>query len=349
MSSAMSTFGGWGYREIQVPMLHFFDALKPGLDADQIERSFRFVDRDGNLMVLRPDVTPAIAQMFAYQIRAPELPLRVSYTHKVVRIERTFTRNELESYQIGIEHIGGAELPSDIEVLILAMRTLDAIGFTDWRVNLADHRIANMLLKATGAPNMRLEEIRRAVIARDADEVRTVLNRLGTRDHHKEALLVLTSISGGTEQLDALTQLFEGRREELERLNHLRSIYTTLEELGMAEQVDIELGELDGASYYTGMGFTLVSQGAARELGRGGRYDQLIGHYGRPTPAVGFSLTLETIVEALGPGAGEDLGSAEDIAELAVSSSDLASSFRAAMELQDQGKRVRLVQSSGEE
>ncbi|MEM1348893.1 MAG: ATP phosphoribosyltransferase regulatory subunit, partial [Myxococcota bacterium] len=265
MSSAMGTFGGWGYREIQVPMLHFFEALKPGLDADQIERSFRFVDRDGNLMVLRPDVTPAIAQMFAYQIRAPELPLRVSYTHKVVRIERTFTRNELETYQLGIEHIGGAdELASDLEVLILAMRTLDSIGLPDWRVNLADHRIAHMLLKATGAPHVRREEIRRAVIARDADEVRAVLNRLGARAHHRDALIALTSNSGGTEQLDVLTQIFEGRREELKRLNHVRSIHATLEELGMADRVDVELGEIDGASYYTGIGFTLVSQGAPR-------------------------------------------------------------------------------------
>ena len=67
MTTAMRSFGGWGYREIQVPLLHFFEALRPGLDEDQIERSFRFVDRGGNLMMLRPDVTPVIAQIFALQ------------------------------------------------------------------------------------------------------------------------------------------------------------------------------------------------------------------------------------------------------------------------------------------
>ena len=186
MTTAMHSFGGWGYREIQVPMLHFFEALRPGLDEDQIERSFRFVDRGGNLMILRPDVTPVIAQVYAVQYGHTPLPLRVSYTHKIVRLERSFGQRELESYQLGAERIGGDAFTGDLEVLLIALEALERMGLWDCRLIIGDHAIARSLLMATGAPGRIRDALRDAIVARDAFEVRALLERLGMRReaHH---------------------------------------------------------------------------------------------------------------------------------------------------------------------
>jgi ATP phosphoribosyltransferase regulatory subunit len=348
MSTAMRSFGGWGYRELQVPLLQFFDALRPGLDESQIERSFRFVDRGGNLMILRPDTTPVIAQHFAQQMRSPSLPLRISYMHKVVRVERSFTRSELESYQIGIEHLGGDELTSDLEVLLVALEVLERIGLPGYQLALADHRIAHHVLKATGAPRRIRQEVLRAIIARDADDVRILMNRLGTRPHYIDALACLAMPDSGLEQLDELVRLMPGDNVLLARRQHLRTIHETLVQLGLGERVDLQLGELGGESYYTGIGFAVVCEGASRELGRGGRYDELVGLFGRPTPGVGFALSLEALLQTLHsqPGA-TDVGPHPEDA-VVVELAQPVEGLRAALERRRHGQTARLVVRAGE-
>src|SRR5690606_10139621 len=181
-------------REIQVPLLERFDSIKSGLDEDQVSRSFRFVDRNGNLMVLRPDITPAIAKTYAYQLRGSALPLRVSYSNKVVRIERGFASTQFESYQVGIELIGAEGLAADVEILLIVLELLDRLGLKRFQINLADHKVAMMLLSLTGAPTRLRNEVESAVLARDSDEVRSILNGLGTRKPIVEAIAVMASL-----------------------------------------------------------------------------------------------------------------------------------------------------------
>lgn len=346
MTTSMGVFGGWGYREIQVPLLHYFEALRPGLDDDQVERSFRFVDRGGNLMVLRPDVTPAIAQSFA-QMRAPSLPFRVSYTHKVVRIERSFTTDELESYQIGVEHIGGDRLLADVEVLLVALEMLARLGLPDYQIIIADHQIARHLLRSSGAPRRMREEIRQALVARDADEVLAMLNRLGARAEFVEGILAMASLRGGAEQLEHLRRVFPGDRKLRERIDYLSELDAILGELGYGPHVSVELAELTGASYYSGIGFTIVSEGATRELGHGGRYDDLIRHYGEDTAAVGFSMSLEMIVQALNPQIGNAAEDDEGVVSIELDRNRPLIGLRHALERRRAGEHVRLDLDEG--
>ncbi len=342
MTTSMGAFGGWGYREIQVPLLHYFEALRPGLDDDQVERSFRFVDRGGNLMVLRPDVTPVVAQSFA-QMRSPRLPFRVSYTHKIVRVERSFTRDQLESYQIGIEHIGGDELVADAEVLCIALEVLESLGLPNFQVSIADHQIAAHLLKGCGAPRRIREEIRQALVARDADEVAAMLNRLGARAQYVEAILAMAQVQGGQQQLDKIRESFPGDHHLRARLEYIERLTSLLGDLGWGEHVNVEMAELTGPSYYTGIGFSLVSEGAMRELGRGGRYDDLVGLYGRSVPAVGFSMSLETIVQALHPQMGQVSEAEDDDEAVRVQPDDPLEGFQRALERRRRGAVTRVT------
>ena len=300
-AQAMQVFGGWGYREIQIPLLEHFDALKRGLDEDQIARSFRFVDREGNVMVLRPDVTPAVAKTYAYQLRGLPLPLRVAYANKVVRVERAFGASQVESYQLGAELIGRRGVVADVEVLLVVLEVLERLGLRRFHINLGDHRLAQLLLNASGAPRRIRAEVEEAILSRDPDEVRRILEDLGTRSQYVESISVLAGLEGGLQQLDVIEEILPRHRELDERIHYLREVERTVDELGYGRQVRIDLGELDGPGYYTGIGFSVVSEGASRRIARGGRYDGLIGQYGVETPAVGFSFSLETLVELLHP------------------------------------------------
>ncbi len=243
-SQAMQVFAGWGYREIQIPILDYFDSLKEGLDDRQVARSFRFVDRTGNLMVLQPDITPAIAKVYAYQLQGTPLPLRLSYANNVVHIERSLTGDQLESSQLGIELIGARGLVADVEVLLVAREVLEELGLENYQINVADHRTAKLLLSATGAPSRIRDEVRRAIIARDPDAVREILTGLGAREVYVEALAVLSELRDGAEQLATIRELLATHVKVLERLDYLRALERTIDELGYAENVRLDLGEL---------------------------------------------------------------------------------------------------------
>lgn len=343
MTTAMHSFGGWGYREIQVPLVHYFDALKPGLDDGQIERSFRFVDRGGNLMVLRPDVTPAIAQIYAWQMRNVSLPLRVSYTHKVVRLGRSLRRNQLESYQLGVELIGGDELVADMEVLLLALEVLKRLKLPHVQVRLGDHQIANYLLESSGAPSRIREELREALVARDAHRVRSLLDKLGTRDAYARAIMIMVSLRGGASQLSSLRGIFPYDKRLNQRLDYLQTVLDTLTALGLEDRVHLELAELAGASYYTGIGFSLISGNSSKEVGRGGRYDELTGAYGKAAPAVGFSLSLEMLLDALHQSTHHIDDNAQPMVIAEVHAGDHIEGLKRVLSLREQDQRVRVV------
>ena len=342
-AQAMQVFGGWGYREIQIPLLEHFDALKQGLDEDQIARSFRFVDRAGNLMVLRPDVTPAVAKTYAYQLRGLALPLRVSYANKVVRIERAFGAAQVESYQLGAELIGRRGVVADVEVLLVVLELLERLGLRRFHINLGDHRLAQLLLSATGAPRRIRLEVREAILARDPDEVRRILEDLGTRSQYVEAAAVLAELEGGLQQLDVIEQTLTDARDLKKRIEYLRDVERAIDGLGYGSRVRIDLGEIDGPEYYTGIGFSVVSEGASRWIARGGRYDDLIGQFGVETPAVGFSFSLETLVELLHPKMAKGARRRREHEMVPVQSTDPVLGFEEALERRRNNLSTRIV------
>lgn len=348
-AQAMQVFGGWGYREIQLPLIEHFDALKRGLDEDQIERSFRFVDRAGNLMVLRPDVTPAIAKTYAYQLRGLPLPLRISYADKVARIERVFGSAEVESYQLGVELVGSRGVVPDVEVLLVALEVMERLGLRRFHINLGDHRLAQILLSATGAPRRIRGRVEEAILSRDPDEVQRILENLGTRCQYIEAISVLAGLEGGLQQLDVIEQTLPEHDELHDRIRYLRDVERAIDELGYGSRVRIDLGELDGPGYYTGIGFSIVSEGASRWIARGGRYDDLIGQFGVEMPAVGFSFSLETLVELLHPKMSEGSRNRHDHEVVAVSEDDPADGFEEALERRRNNLSARIVARDNEE
>jgi ATP phosphoribosyltransferase regulatory subunit len=342
-SRAMRVFGGWGYREIQIPILDYFDSLKEGLDQRQIARSFRFVDREGNLMVLQPDLTPAIAKVYAYQLQGTPLPLRLSYANKTVRVERSFAGEQLESNQLGVELIGARGLVADIEVLLVVVEVLEKLGLDDFQINVADHLTAQLLLNATGAPSRIRDEVRAAIVARDPDEVRLVLRGLGAREVYIDAMSVLAELREGLDQVERIRELLPTQVKISERLDYLKSIDRTISELGLDDHIRLDLGELGGGGYYSGLGFNVVSEGVGRELGRGGRYDELIGKFGSSTPAVGFSLSQETLVELLHSRIQASRGEPEAENTIYVDPTDPVKGLRAALERRRAGKQTEIV------
>lgn len=344
---AMRVFSGWGYREIQIPLIDYFDSIRDALGQEQIEQTFRFVDRQGNVMMLRTDVTPAIAKLVAYQLKSQQLPLRVSYANKIVRIDRSLEGSNLESYSLGIELIGVPTLVGELEVLLMALEVLQRLGLNDFQVNVTDHGIASYLLGATGAPRRIRNQVREAIVARDADEVSRVLRQLGIRSHFVKAISALAGLEGGLVQLSQIEKALPDDRELVRRLDEMRKLFGVLSQLGYKKHIRLDMAELGGASYYTGIAFNVVSESVGRSLGRGGRYDELVGLFGSSAPAVGFSFSAEALVELLDPILDRS-ERVDDIAEsIPVSASEPEIGLEEALQRRRFNKSARIVRHDG--
>ena len=190
----MRTFSGWGYREIQVPLIDYFDAYRRTLDEDAIAETLRFVSREGNLMMLRADVTPAVAKLISYQLSSQSMPVRVSYANKVIRTSPAAVEN-IERYHLGVELVGVHGLIGDIEIFLVALEVLERLGVSDFQFNVCDNGIADHLLNATGAPRRIREAVWEAIIARDASEVVRILMQLGIRQHYIDAISAMARLA----------------------------------------------------------------------------------------------------------------------------------------------------------
>lgn len=304
MRRAVDIFRGWSYRDIEVPLLDYIERPGPerGEQPPLSKRTFQLVDREGNAMSLRADVTPAVAKLFARHLHRLPQPLRVCYANRVVRAERALGRQQSESHQIGVEFIGEAGMIPELEVLLVCLETLEAIGIHDYQLNLGSLAVYRRLLDKTGLPINRREAIDKAVFARDPFEVREILHRSGTRAHIAQALEVIASLRDGELQIRTIRELMPTDPVLEAASEHIARQVEVLGALGYGERLNIDLGDLTGPEYYTGMTFKIVSERVGRQLGGGGRYDQLCASFGVGAPAVGFSLHLDALIECLQTG-----------------------------------------------
>lgn len=302
---AMRVFSGWGYKEMQVPLIDQFDVFEKSVK-EEVDDAIRFVARDGNVMMLLSDVTPAIARLVSYNLANRKLPLRLSYANKVFR-SGGVTKSSIESYHLGLELIGVSNLFGELEVFLVALEVLEKLGVEDFQFNVTDYGIVEYLLSATGAPKRIREGVLDAIIARDASEVEFILNRLGIRAHFIAAVSALASLEGGLDQLNQIQAALPNDKSLEGRLEAMRTVFNVLSELGYKKRIRLDMAALDGVNYYTGIAFDIVSEKLGRSLGRGGRYDNLLGKFGASQPAVGFSLVAGTITEILHPKFNDDL------------------------------------------
>jgi ATP phosphoribosyltransferase regulatory subunit len=297
---AMQVFAGWSYDEIIVPMFDYHDLFARGMGAERAERTYRFTDRDGALLALRPEMTSLVARTVATRFVQRERPIRLCYSGEVFRYDEPTERAAREFHQLGIEQIGQPSPTADIEVLLIAAELLATIGLHEFRITLAHVDFFNGVANALEMDEAKRSQLRELIERRNSIALDQFLqaNAPNMTDERRQSFCQLTQIAGKAE---ALTKARETLRNETSRtaIEQLAAIYDTLTALGLAEQFDIDFGDAGGLEYYTGLTFKVYVPGWGTEIGSGGRYDNLISNFGKAEPAVGFSFALDGLVGAL--------------------------------------------------
>lgn len=292
----MRVLEAWGYARIVTPVFECADVLERGLGHDARAAAIRFVEPGtGEVVALRPDITPQVARLVATRLADIEGPIRLCYEGAVARLAGELGQREL--LQAGIELIDAPEPEGDAEVLAVGAAVLAAAELPETRLDIGHVAPARYVLGAAPDEEAR-QRLATALARKDRAGVRSAARALPPAIAPlAEALVVLWGPAEPTLQRAEACAWPDDVRAALARL---RTVLTTLGELAdpPAPIVTIDLGELRGFDYYTGVRFAGYAGGAPDAVLRGGRYDELIGRYGRDARATGFAVDLEAIAQA---------------------------------------------------
>jgi ATP phosphoribosyltransferase regulatory subunit len=272
-----AVFEARGYGEIATPALEYETVLTRG-DPAAADPAYKLFDEHGNVLVLRSDMTIPIARVVATRYEHAEPPLRFSYFAHAYRSVRPQRGQAREMLQAGLELVGAPGPEGTAEAIAVLCEGLDAAGLENYRVGLGDASLYPRLLDRVGVP---------------AGARRQIMHELVTRDfvglerevavHGRGELLRVPQVRGGPEVLD-----------EVPETGDLRAVYDRLP-AAVAERVIFDLGLVRSLGYYTGAVFEVYDAALGAPMGGGGRYDELLGRFGRELPACGWALNVERL------------------------------------------------------
>lgn len=291
------------YDEIILPMFEYLDVLAPGLEPEVIEKCYQLVDRTtGRLMLLRPDATAQIARTVAMGMMGERLPLRLCYRTSVFRYEREHAGRDREIFQVGAELIGVDGVAGDVEVLTLLLECLNQVGLSSFKVAVGHVGFFTAFLVRSGLSPEGQKRVELAAARKDMPLLEELLVRDGVPKPTAQVILEVLELCGGPEVLARGRKLVGRDRTLLAPLDRLAHVYEQLDPTRRSS-VLLDLGEFRGFEYYDGIVFDVFATGIGAELGGGGRYDHLMGRFGRTAASTGFALDVDRIFRAIDPSA----------------------------------------------
>lgn len=290
-------FRGWGYTEYVPPTFEYADTLSTGAGAPLQEQMYRFFDRDGKVLALRPDMTIPTARLVGSKLFDQPFPQRFFYTGPVFRYLEPVAGMPREFYQAGVELVGAGGADADGEVLALAVESLRALGLNDFRIVLGQMAFFHGLLEALDLESRDRDALRLALDRKSAPALHALVEQWGLEGKARDAVLRLPHLHG-TEGVLAAAEAVALNPPMRAALDNLRAIERVVEAYGVKEAITLDLSEVRGMEYYTGITFEGFAPGLGVAVLSGGRYDNLVAAFGPPRPAVGFAITLERALRA---------------------------------------------------
>ncbi len=290
----------WGYQEIILPSFEYLDVLAVGLAPEILEKCYKFADSaSGRILVLRPDATAQIARMVAMGLGGEILPLRFSYRTTVFRYEPEHRGRDREVFQVGLELLGIDTSQSDAEVVTLLAALLERIGLPEWKISLGHVGFFKALLAQSGLSLTGRKQAEVAAAHKDLPQLEQILETERLSRSKVRDILQVPERYGRDEVLEWGMRIAGKNSQLLKPLQRLTQVYRQLIANGVQEHILLDLGEFRGFDYYDGVVFDVFTSTFGREIGGGGRFNNLVGRFGRDLPAIGLGLDLDRVFSAL--------------------------------------------------
>jgi ATP phosphoribosyltransferase regulatory subunit len=283
-----AAFEGAGYGEVWTPSLEYEEVLRAG-DERAAGAGYRLFDEHGQVLALRSDMTIPIARVVATRYAHAKPPFRLCYFAHAYRAAQRGAGVSREFLQGGVELVGVDAPEGDAEVVGLTIEALEQAGLGRHRIGIGDGMLYRVLLGALEVPEDQHLPLLERLSRRDLAGLELDVERLGLSGAERELLVRLPELRGGPEVLE------RADGPVAEAVEDLRALHQLLAERGVADRVIFDLGLVRELGYYTGMVFEVYDPAVGFALGGGGRYDELIGRFGRDLPACGVALDVQRV------------------------------------------------------
>lgn len=295
----LNLYRSWGYRFVMPPMVEYLESLSIAMGSQLDLQTFKITDQtNGRMMGLRADITPQVSRIDSHRMQmAPGQPNRLCYVGTVLRTHSEQAGGSRSPIQVGAELFGHAGMESDYEVISLMLDTLQLTGRNNIVLDLGHVGILRGLASEVGLNAEQQATYLDQLARKSLPEIDAWLVECGFDATACAMLRALPNLHGDVNVLDdALAQLSEGGKEVLAALEYLQQLVSRLQAAYPALTVNLDLAEMRGYTYHTGIVYAAYIPGFGREIARGGRYDGIGENFGSARPATGFSTNLRTLL-----------------------------------------------------
>lgn len=289
----------YGYQDIQTPTFEYFDVFREEIGTISSRELYKFFDREGNTLVLRPDITPSIARAAATLFETEDFPVRLCYEGSTFINHSSYQGRLKENTQMGAELIGADSIEADAEMLAMVADGLKKVGLKEFQVNIGHVDFIQSLMDATDLEKEEKAEIHQLIANRNYFGVEEILAHKNVKKNIKEAFCVLPELMGDVEILDKALEIAPSI-DARHAVAHLQQIYKLLSLYGVEDHITFDLSMSGSYGYYTGIIFRAYTYGTGDAIVRGGRYNHLLEKFGRNTPSIGFAIIIDELMSALG-------------------------------------------------
>lgn len=295
----LKTFHLYGYHDIQTPMFEYFDVFRKEIGTIPSKDLYKFFDKDGNTLVLRPDITPSIARVAATLFGDEMLPIRLCYTGNTF-INHSKDQGRLrEVTQMGVELVGDDSVEADAEMLALVIESLTSVGLKEFQLSVGNVDYFKSLIDDANLDEEAEERVTHLINNHNYFGVEDYLDKINVTRSSREAFVALNDLVGGVEILSKARDLAPNSAGIM-AVKRLEKIYNILKMYGMEQFITFDFSMTGGTyGYYTGIIFRGYTFGTGDAIVKGGRYDKLLEKFGKDSPSIGFAIVLDELMNAM--------------------------------------------------
>lgn len=287
-----------GFKDIQTPTFEFFDIFSKERGTVPSNDMYKLFDREGNTLVLRPDITPSIARCVAKYYKEETLPIRLCYMGSTFINNSSYQGKLKESTQIGGELINDDSLEADAEMLVITIECLIKAGLKEFQVEIGDAEFFLGLMEEAGFSQDEEIQLRDLIEQKNIFGVEEILSSKELNAELKNVILNLPALFGNLDKLDEAKAMTRNARA-LKAIRRLEDLYKIISIYEYEKYITFDLGMLSKYNYYTGIIFRAYTYGTGDTIVNGGRYDNLVGQFGKNATAIGLAIMVDQLLLAL--------------------------------------------------
>lgn len=289
----------YGYHPIQTPTFEFFDTFDREIGTTPSKDLYKFFDREGNTLVLRPDITPSIARCAAMYFGEENMPIRLCYMGNTFLNNNSYQGRLKESTQLGAELLGDSTVDADAEIIAMVIDCLKKAGLKEFQLSVGHAEFFRGLTDAAGLNEEQEEELHDLISNKNYFGVTEFAETLNLNDDLKALFGMLGNLYTGADELQTAKKYADAYPRILNAIERLEELHQVLKIYGIDKYVSVELGIVSNYQYYTGIIFAGYTFGSGEPIVKGGRYDELLTYFGKESASIGFAIVIDQLMAAL--------------------------------------------------